>query len=225
MEEPVEAPPSAPGSQPTTQATQPATQPAQPTVEPVEHTLFVGRKGDKTYARFDEVPYVFELDETVYNVLTGELIDRGLFDVAGEDVTYLKIEAPGGTVEFEHDGEQWIYPPDKFLRLSQKNVGDFVKELAELRVKAYMAYRDGDLARYGLEDAPVTVTMRLKDESAITLKVDQVRPGELPRKAAWVEQQRVFLLRPAEAEKLMRGLDYYVKKEAPEDAEPAPRTP
>lgn len=225
MEETVERPPSAPGSQPTTQATQPATQPAQPTVEPVEHTLFVGRKGDKTYARFDDVRYVFELDETVYKVLTGELIDRGLFDVAGEDVTYLKIEAPGGTVEFEHDGEQWIYPPDKFLRLSQKNVGDFVKELAELRVKAYMAYRDGDLARYGLEGAPVTVTMRLKDESAITLKVDQVRPGELPRKAAWVEQQRVFLLRPAEAEKLMRGLDYYVKPEAEETKKPSPPTP
>jgi hypothetical protein len=78
-----------------------------------------------------------------------------------------------------------------------------------------VAYRDGDPASYGLADAPVTVTIRLKDESTITLKVDQVRAGELPRKAAWVEQQRVFLLRQAEAEKLMRGLDYYVKPKTP----------
>ena len=67
--------------------------------------------------------------------------------------------------------------------------------------------------------------MRLKDESPITLKVDQVRAGELPRKAAWVEQRRVFLLRQAEAEKLMRGLDHYVKPEPAEADEDKPKAP
>ncbi|MFQ5807094.1 MAG: DUF4340 domain-containing protein, partial [Phycisphaerae bacterium] len=213
MEEPVEGPPPAADTQPTTQATQPA-------VELVEHTLLVGRKKGKTYARIDDVPYVFELDESHWSVMTQELIRRGLFDIEGEDVAYLKIEAPGGTVEFQRENNQWTYPPDKYLKLSQKKVGDFVKELAELRVKAYIAYREGDLTEYGLENAPVTVTLRLKDESTITLKVDQVRRGELPRKAAWVEKQRIFLLRQAEAEKLMRGLDYYVRPEAADDASP-----
>ncbi|MBU0617601.1 MAG: DUF4340 domain-containing protein, partial [Planctomycetes bacterium] len=211
----------------------PTSQESELELESVTHTLRVGRQADKTYARYDDVPYVFELDQTVYNVFTAEFIKPGLFDIKSENVTYLRIEAPGGTVEFEHDGEQWTYPPDKFLQLSQKKVGDFVKELGELRVSAYMAYRGGDLAAYGLADAPVTVTLRLKDESTITLKVDQVRAGELPRKAAWVEQRRVFLLRQAETEKLMRGLDYYVKPDAAtdeaEEAEdkesPRPRLP
>jgi hypothetical protein len=209
----------------------PTSQEAQPEPQLVTHTLRVGRQAEKTYARYDDGPYVFELDDTVYQVFTAEFIKPGLFDIQGADVTYLKIEAPGGAVEFEHDGQQWTYPPDRFLQLAQKKVGDFVTELAELRVSAYVAYRGGDLATYGLADAPVTVTLRLKDESTITLKVDQVRPGELPRKAAWVERQRVFLLRPAEAEKLMRGLDYYVKPAAASDEteaqEPAagPRPP
>ncbi len=218
MEQPVEGPPAAPESQPTTT-------PVEPAMEQVEHTLLVGHKGGKTYTRIDEVPYVFELDETVYKVMMQELIRRGLFDIKGDDVTQLKIEAPGGTVEFEREEGQWTYPPDKFVKLSQKKVGDFVKELAELRVDAYLAYREGDLAKYGLEGAPVTVTMRLADESTITLKIDQVRAGELPRKAAWVEQQRVFLLRPAEAEKLMRGLDYYAKPPDTDADEASSQTP
>lgn len=211
LEQPVAGPPPAPESQ--------------PAVERITHTLRVGRKDDRTYARFDDVPYVFQLDETVYKVLTAELIRPGLFDIKADEVVYLKIEAPGGTVEFEREDDKWTYPPDKFLQLSQKKVGDFVKELAELRVSAYVAYRAGDLATYGLENAPVTVAMRLKDDSTITLKVDQVRAGELPRKTAWVEQQRVFLLRPVEAEKLMRGLDNYVKPEPTEADEGRPKTP
>jgi hypothetical protein len=209
----------------------PPTTETQPAFVTASHTLRVGRRADQTYARFDDVPYVFQLDETVYAVLTAEFIQPGLFDIKGDQVAYLKIEAPGGTVEFEREDDQWIYPPDKFLQLSQKKVGDFINELAELRVSAYVAYRDGDPAAYGLEDAPVTVSMRLKDESPITLKIGQVRPGELPRKAAWVEQRRVFLLRQAEAEKLMRGLDYYVKPEpaetdeAEENAQDKPRRP
>ena len=182
-------------------------------MERVEHTLRIAHQDGKTYARIDEDPYVFELDETVHDVFTQELIQRGLFDIAGDDVTQLRIEAPGGTIEFAREGDEWVYPPDKFLKLSQKKVGDFVNELAELRVSAYMAYNEGDLAKHGLENAPVTVTMNLADGSTTTLRMNQVRSGELPRKAAWVEQRRVFLLRPAEAEKLMRGLDYYVKTE------------
>lgn len=196
----------------------PTSQEAEPEPELVTHTLLVGRPAEAVYARYDDVPYVFELDQTVYNVFTAEFIKPGLFDIDSGDVTYLKIEAPGGTVEFEHDGEQWTYPPDRFLQLSQKKVGDFVTDLAGLRVSAYVAYRDGDPTAHGLADAPVTVTLRLKDESTITLKVDQVRAGELPRKAAWIEEQRIFLLRQAEAEKLMRGLDFYVKPEVPDEA-------
>ena len=213
-----------PDTAPAEAAAPPAAPPAAAPVQEVAHTLLVGRKEDKTFARIDDVPYVFELDETVYKVMTQELIRRGLFDIRADDVRYLKIEAPGGTLEFERQQDKWRYPPDPFVQLSQKKVGEFVKELAELRADAYLVYREGDLAQFGLDAAPVTVTLRLADESTITLKVDQVRRGELPRKAAWVEQRCIFLLQPAESEKLLRGLEAYVQDET-EDKEQKPAGP
>jgi hypothetical protein len=205
MEEP------APPSPTTTQASQPSTEPVL-----VEHTLRVGRKGKTTYCRKDDDPYTFELDETIYRVLTAELIHRSLFDFKGEDVVGLRIEAPGGTLEFGKADGEWRYLPDLTVRLSQKKLEDFADELAKLRVEAYLAYGDGDMEAAGLADAPVTVTLRLKDDHRVTLKIDQVHRGELPRKAAWVEAGHIFFLRQAEAEKLMRRLDYYAKPEAEE---------
>ncbi len=223
----IEGPPasaSSPASAPAASA--PATQ-----VAPVEHTLLVVQRGPRTFARYDDLPYVFELDKTVYDVFTQELIRRGLFDITADDVRDLRIEAPGGTVEFRREDGNWVYPPDPTVKLSQKKVGDFVKQLAALRATAYLAYREGDLEQQGLADAPVTVTIGLKDDRTITLKVAQVRRGELPRKAAWVEQRRVFLLTPGEAQSLMRGLDYYAVPDPTGDAKaktgsrPGPRPP
>jgi len=211
MEGPAPPPPT------TTQASQPTTtQASQPASAPVlaEHTLRVGRRNNVTYCRKDDDPYIFELDETIYRVLTAELIRRSLFDFKGEDVVGLTIEAPGGTLAFGKADDEWRYLPDLTVRLSQKKLEDFAGELAKLRVEAYLAYGDGDLEAVGLADAPVTVTLRLKDNRQVTLKIDQVRRGELPRKAAWVEAGHIFLLRQAEAEKLMRGLDYYAKPES-----------
>jgi len=189
---------------------------AAPIGEIVTHVLRVSHIDNQTYARFDDAPYVFMLDKTVYDVFTAEYIRPGLFEIKADDVARLTIAAPGGTLDFLRVGDEWTYPPDPYVKLSQKNVGDFVKEMAELRAAAYMAYRDGDIAQHGLDQAPVVVTIALNDESKITLHIDQVRSGELPRKAAWVEQRRIFLLRQAEAEKLMRGLDYYLQPAAPD---------
>ena len=182
---------------------------------PVAHTLLVGVAGEKRYCVKDDEPYIFELDETVFAVLTNELIERGLFKIAADQIQDIAIDAPGGAVRFARGADkEWQYTPDPSVKLSQKKVNDFAKELAELRVNAYLAYSEGDLTEAGLEAAPVTATIGLTDGATITLKVDQVRRGELPRKAAWVEQRRIFLLRPGDAETLLRGLDYYAKSEA-----------
>jgi hypothetical protein len=38
----------------------------------------------------------------------------------------------------------------------------------------------------------------------------------LPRKGALVADSRVFLMKQADAEKLLRGLEYYIEAETPE---------
>ena len=211
MHEPLEGPPA-----------ETETQPAAPASKDVEHTLQVSNIEDRTYARIDDSPYVFELDQTVYADFSQELIKRGLFDIKADAVASLSIETDDGLLEFAREGDEWVFAPDKFVKLSQEEVGQFVQELAELRVSAYMAYSDGDLEKYGLDDPIATATMSLADGSTITLKLAHARAGELPRKAAWVERQRVFLLPPEQAQKLTRDLEYYVETDKPA-APAAPR--
>lgn len=184
------------------------------------HKIAVGRVGEKTFCRKDNEPYVYELDETLYKVFTGELIERGLFQVAADDIVGIRVDAPGGMVDFEKSDGQWKYLPDPTVKVSKKKVEDFATEIAKLRVSGFIAYNDGDITEAGLENSPVTVVVRMKDKSTITLKLDQVRRGELPRKAAWVEMKRLFLLKEADVEKLLRGLDAYLGPEKPA-AEPA----
>jgi hypothetical protein len=179
------------------------------------HTLRIGRAGGVTYASRDDDPYVYELDDTVYNSLTQELIQRQALDLDPKAVVGLRIESTGGTLEFKREETGWVYPADLTVQLNQKAVDDLVAEFAKLRIERYITYENADLAAAGLDQAPATLTLRLSDDSTVTLKLDQLRPGEVPRKAGWVEQRRIFVLRIGEAERLMRGLDEYVKRDAP----------
>jgi len=207
-------------TQPATQATtQSATAPTtQATTESAmvtaEHVLYVGRSGERSYARRGEDPYVFELDETVYRVLDGELIDRGLFTFKLDDIVGLKVTATGGTLDLAKVDDTWQYAPDPYVKLVQKKVKDFLKELAELRVERYLAYDNGDLAAAGLgDDAPAHVEIRLANGDEVQLNLNQLAAGELPRKAGWVGQKRIFILREADVQKLLRGVDDYAEEE------------
>ena len=55
------------------------------------------------------------------------------------------------------------------------------------------------------------------------MPMTQARPGELPRVAGFPGEQRIFLMRQADCEKLLRGLDEYVKSDKPEQPETPPR--
>jgi len=200
-----------------------ATQPTTAEVTSAEsHTLRVARKDNVAYARKDDDPYVFELDETVYKVLTAELIDPRLFAFKPDDVVGIKIAATGGTLELVREDKTWKYAPDPYVELAQKKVQDFIKEVSQMRAETFVAYRDGDLVAAGLAEAPATVTIRLADGHEEVLRMAQARPGELPLHAALVAEKRVFLMRPADCEKLLRGLDEYVKSDKPEKPEAPP---
>jgi len=195
----------APASQPTTDSA-----PAEPPRRS-SHVLRVvsGPKG--SFGTRDDDPYVFELDETVFRTLTAELIDTRLFTFKPDQVTGITIVSTGGTLEFVKAGDQWKYAPDPYVELDQKKVQDFVNELTQFRAEAYYTYQNADLAAAGLVDTPARVTIRLADGQEVLLRLTQERPGDLPLKAALVAEQRVFRLRRADCEKLMRGLDEYLK--------------
>jgi hypothetical protein len=215
------APPAA--SQPaSTQAAEAA--PVAAAAEPVTHTVTIGRTPGGFFARKDEEPYVFQLDQTVFESLTGELIRRKLFDFEAKAVSGIKVESNNGMVEFALQDGKWTFPPDSSVKPVQSKVTAFAADLANLRVDQYVAWQADDLSKFGLGEGAVTVSIQFKSGDPITLKIDQMKRGELPRMAIWNEKQRVFLLRTADAEKIIRGLDWYLKEEAPAP-EPQPGRP
>ena len=192
-----------------------STENAPPATQTQTHTLYVSRQANVAYARCDDNPYVFELDDSVYQVLIAELIDPRVMSFAADDVVGVEIVSTGGTLDFAKAGTRWEFAPDPYLELSQKKLTEFVQELADLRAEAYYAYRGGDLADEQLLDTPARVTIRLADGSEIVLHMTQERPGQLPLKAALVAEGCIFRMRPVDCEKLMRGLDQYIKPPEP----------
>ncbi|GMU81151.1 MAG: hypothetical protein AMXMBFR47_10220 [Planctomycetota bacterium] len=208
-------PETAEGVEPGAPTTAPAPPPPTPLPTSQDHTLIIGRTAAGAFARKDNEPYIFELDETVVRSLTAELIRRQLFDFTGDQIESIRVESNNGMVEFKRADKEWTYVPDPTVKLVAKKVSDFANEIAAFRAERYLAYSDADLAAAGLENTVLTASVRLKDGRTVTLKIDQTQSGELPRKAGWVEMKRVLLMRPGDVDKLIRGLDYYVKPEAP----------
>lgn len=186
----------------------------------VQHPLRVAEHETVVYGQLDDSPYIFEIDPTVYRVLNAELIDRKLFPFEPLQIAGISIIGPGGALEFTRAGEEWTYPADPFVELAQPKVEELIESVAGLRVDQYLEYEDADLQAAGLLAAPVTVSIRLISGQSENLKLEQAARGELPRLAGWVEKKRTFLLRPADVEKLLRGLDAYIKSEEAPAAEP-----
>lgn len=193
--------------------------------EPVTHTVTIGRTPGGFYARKNDEPYVFQLDQTVFESLTGELIRRKLFDFDAKAVSGIKVESNNGMVEFALQDGKWTFPPDSSVKPVQGKVTGFASDLANLRVDQYVAWQADDLGKFGLGEGAVTISIQFKSGEPITLKIDQMKRGELPRMAIWIEKQRAFLLRTADAEKIIRGLDWYLKEEAPVPEPQAGRPP
>lgn len=188
----------------------------------IRHVLHVARRDGKTYARRDGDPFVYELDETVYRVLTAELIDRRLMHAAADEVVGVRIESAGSVLDFARDGTEWTFVPDPTVKPVQTKVKDLVADLVRLRVESYVQYAGEDPAAVGLAQPPLTVLLTLKGGSTTTLRIDATA-GEGGHLAGWVEQSRTFRLNPADVEKLKRGLDFYLTAEKP--ATPAAAKP
>jgi len=181
-----------------------------------EHVLYVGERDGTGYARRDDLPFVFELDKTVFEVLTNEFIEPRVFSFDADEVNAVTIESTGGELVLQLEGDQWMYPPDPYVELSPKQVRDFVRDIANMRAERYFAYRAGDLAAHRLDDPPARVKIGLYTGQEVVLHLNQRRSGELPRVAGIPNSGCVFLVRQADVEKLMRGLDTYLKPEKPE---------
>ncbi len=213
----VAAPPETPA------ADTPAAVPAAPTTTQT-HTLRVARVGSTTYAQRDDEPFVFELDETVYRTLAGELIAPRVLTADADRIVTITVTGPDLNLELVRDGTIWKYAPEPYLELDQAKAQELPRLLASLQAAEFIAYRGGDLAQAGLASAPYTVSFKLSDGTEPTLKIAAPDAGG-ETTAALVSEQRIFRLGAEDREKLLRGLDAYLKSAAPPPQPGAPRMP
>lgn len=185
------------------------TQPAPTQAE--AHMLRVGRADGVTYARRDDDPIVYRLDESVHESMTKELIAPRLFTFEAEDVSVLDLVALGGELRFAREADRWVYAPDPTLQLNQEAVDRLAQTVAGLAVDEYRTYQDGDLASVGLgADAPARVRVRLSDGIEHELRLRNDEPGGPPVRGALAGPGRIFRLKVADADLMMRGLDAYL---------------
>ncbi len=187
----------------------------------VTRRVALGFTSEGAFARVDDEPLIYRLDPTAPPVFQAEFVERKLFDFGGDDIVEVVVEAPGGVNHLAREGDGWVFPPDPYVQLSTSRVETFVDELADLRADRILAWSGADLAQSGLAETPATARITLRDGGVITLNLDQVQRGGLPRRAAWVEQQRVVLLRFSDAERLMQSVDAFIREAAPEEPSPA----
>ncbi|MCH7871216.1 MAG: DUF4340 domain-containing protein, partial [Planctomycetes bacterium] len=201
---------------PTTQTTQTS----QPAPQPTQHVLKIGRKGGISFCKLDEKPYIFELDETVFQVMAGELIRRKLFDFIGEQITRIRIDNPSQPLDFELVDGAWTYKSDPTVKLVQNKLKDFASDLASMSVERYVVYADADLSELGFDDAPVTVSITHGDGQTSELLLLLNMPIGSPQPAAIAARKSVFLLRTGDGDKLTRPLDFYIKADKPPADQP-----
>lgn len=207
------------GSQPAESQPAPASAPA----APIEHVVVVNRPDDAVYLKKDDDAYVFEIDETVYNTFAAEFIRNQLFDFPPEQIVSIRIEREGKTLELIRDQEQWKFAPDLFVKLDQEKVKSLAQSICGWKVDQYVTYRGADTSESWISEAPIHLTLRLEDGSAVTLKVDRVRVGAAGQLAAWIERQRTFRLPPGAIANIAMDIDHYVQSETAKPRAPAPQ--
>jgi hypothetical protein len=177
------------------------------------HTLYVQHQDGTAYARRDDDPFVFELHDTVYGVLTGELIERRVFAFQPDEVTAVTVVHGDETLELARTDKGWTYVPDPYVSLAAERVNTLVQTLSGLQVEAYYAYGQGDLEAAGLLKPAAAVTVELASGRKQALHLVPEYAAGCPRKGGIVGTGHIFRLSQADCERLLRGLDDYVSED------------
>ncbi len=163
------------------------------------------------HAALDGRALVYEIDRTVFDVLSAELINPQLFTFSPAQIRSIEIRKGAEVLSFQRGAadEAWLFGIDKSVSLKQRVVNDLTRMIADLRVERFLKYLDADLAVSSLSAAPRTVVLTLDDGRTVTLQFEAPEFGPSKR-GAWVESGRTFELSDGDAALLFRGPDSYI---------------
>ncbi|MCA9244597.1 MAG: DUF4340 domain-containing protein [Phycisphaerales bacterium] len=178
--------------------------------------LRVGETDDgHIHAALDDRPLVYEIDRTVFDVLSAELINPQLFTFAPAQIRSIEIHKGAEVLKFERDAADspWLFGVDKSVSLKQAAVNGLARQMADLRVERFIKFLDADLAVAGLAATPRTIAIGLDDDRTVTLRFDVPESGPAKR-GVWAEVGRSFEISDADSAMLFRGPDAYIDANA-----------
>ncbi len=209
-------------SAPTTSSA-PSTRPAIPVK--TSPTLVLVSDGGKAYGWLaaSEPVAVGELDNALFDKITAEMRDRTVLQVSSVRASTVKMTLDKTELEFTRSGDAWRFTGDRFVKLDDKKIAEFIDGLAKVKARSFADYRSKtDLKRYGLDQPSMTIEVKSDDGKTVRLDISRAGPvGTTGKYAVSSETPGVFILAPEEPAKLGKSLDDFKKKEAPEP-EPGP---
>ncbi len=217
--------PPPPASAPTSSATD--SQPAIAAVPPRVHKLTLIRKAGATYAIADDSPYIFELDSSLAQTMTGELLVRKILTLAVEDIASIAVKQAGSSFELKRGEKDWQYTQDPYVKIDKAKADELANAIAGLSADAFLAWAGADFATLSANADAATIVVTKKDGTAINLALTTAAARGDAHIAAWPDQGRVFLLRPLDAEKLTHKIEHYLQSDAapPAGGMPPPSMP
>lgn len=133
--------------------------------------------GDGYYAKTGDKPAVFLISEGNWGVLNkglDELRRKDLFTFSKDEVTALQVEWDDGASVRVEKGEEsvlWKAPAQPDLSIKASKVLNVLEQVHWLKARNFLRNDPEDLQAYGLEPAHVMLTLILKPDRTVTLRL------------------------------------------------------
>jgi hypothetical protein len=155
-------------------------------------------RGQSVYGREASRPVLFLLSSfTVDNLKgkkPGDLRDKTVLAVDPEKVTGITIRKPAGTVALQRKGKDaWALTQPAAAPAENSEVSFLLTQIKDLKVETFIEEKASDLAKYGLAQPQVNVTLAGTPEMGLLL--GKPVPGEQNVYAARAGEQQVFSVR------------------------------
>jgi len=211
--EPASAP--APTTAPARPATQPATKPAAP--KPKTYSLRVVKVDGKSYAWVEgrKIVAVGEAASGLYDDLSAEVRDRKVLGVAGDEIENIRILTGKDVFELRRKKDAWEYTLDKYVRIDEAKVKDYLKQFADLKASKFATHKAPDpseVKKFGLDAPQMSVELRPRRGAVSRLVVAATGPDKVVnRYATATGTTGVFVLTNYAVLKMAGGLDDFKK--------------
>jgi hypothetical protein len=155
-------------------------------------------RGTAVYAREAASPALFLLSsftiDNLKNKQPEDLRDKSVVTIDPEKVNRLTIHRPDGTVVVERRGkEAWALTQPYAAPAEGADVSFALTQLKDLKVEKFVAEQAGDLSKYGLDPAQISVTAA--GPTTQTLLLGNPVPNEQNVYAARAGEKQVFAVR------------------------------